>query len=52
MSTKPEFDDSTMKTILEFEFKGKIIDILEGNSGKVFILDKGENVHPRFIAYK
>lgn len=52
MNTKPEFDDSITKMMLEFEFKGKIVKTLEGNSGQVFIVDNGENSYPRCIAYK
>lgn len=40
------------KTILEFHLKGTIIDEKEGNSGIVYIVDKGENAVSPYIAYK
>lgn len=45
-------EETIKKHILEMNFRGKIIDIKEGNSGKVYIIDNGENVSPRLIAYK
>jgi len=52
MSTKSKSDDSTIKKILESEFQGKIVNTYGSNSGKVFIVDQGENIYPRYIAYK
>jgi serine/threonine protein kinase len=38
--------------LLESRFNGKIIDTKSGHSGRVYIVDHGENVHPRKVAYK
>lgn len=38
--------------ILESHFNGKIIDTKSGHSGQVYIVDHGENVYPRKVAYK
>ena len=41
-----------IKKLLELHIRGKIIDEKNGTSGVVYIVDNGENVHPRKIAYK
>ena len=51
MNINPNSDE-WMTEILEFYFKGKITSRKEGNSGQIFIVDHGENVYPRFVAYK
>lgn len=40
------------KIILENNIKGKIIDTKSGASGAVYIVDNGENVIPRKVAFK
>jgi serine/threonine protein kinase len=44
--------DNELYKLLELHFKGKIIDEKSGNSGSVYIVDKGENNIPRYIAFK
>jgi serine/threonine protein kinase len=41
-----------IRKLLEASIKGKIIDTKMGASGIVYIVDNGENVHPRRIAFK
>lgn len=37
---------------LSLHLKGKIICKRSGNSGTVYIVDHGENIYPRYLAYK
>lgn len=41
-----------MEEILSLWLKGKIIDKKEGANGVVFVVDNGEGVIPRYVAYK
>jgi len=38
--------------LLSFDLKGEIVDKKKGTYGIVFIVDHGESVYPRYIAYK
>ena len=49
-------NDKLSKEILEkalgFHLKGEIVDKKKGTYGIVFIVNQGESVHPRYVAYK
>ncbi|MDI6847010.1 MAG: hypothetical protein QMD23_02620 [Candidatus Bathyarchaeia archaeon] len=46
------FDERTKRIVLGLHLGGEIIDKKEGTYGTVFIVDQGESVVPRHVAYK